>query len=440
MRGQGNVVPGSDTVPAGFDSTDRIPSRVGIRRRGVLGLGMTTITTDTTDTGSDPIAIQGGVSKYDAKRRAASKIAVDGGGEPVRRMSAPGAVRRAGCSPDATGVVPFWLSKHGLVCVMPGEEPQRATAEIAANAFSLPHLVAAPVDRASLRAMVSMCRKAGEVHKTTARLIDFASRLPISSHLLVLTDALARTFWMPAGRAADDIENWRIVFGAPSGAAGLLALAARVYDEGGVTGRQGGYFKALLQSEDAAVKSVSNRGASAAAAAFSASNAISEAWSAVERTDSILRERFLHTGEVVKVRPLHTVPGGVVARVSTPFRLRTGGVIVIDESRTGDTGERVLDATLTDLGFDDGLLAVFGGSEGGIKRSGRSHGVTAMLAAMAARDTLLVTAAPYLGKGRSSSVWRWASSGGLEGVDVPERDLPFDVALAGAPYEAGDVA
>jgi hypothetical protein len=57
-----------------------------------------------------------------------------------------------------------------------------------------------------------------------------------------------------------------------------------------------------------------------------------------------------------------------------------------------------------------------------------------MTGALAAKEFLFATAAPYLGGGGfTPSVTRWATRDGLEGVTEVSRDIPLDVALAGAP-------
>lgn len=389
------------------------------------------------DSASELADARSALRRYDAERREASTASIAEGGVPVRRMSAPGALRRASIAPDGSGVIPFWISKsHGLTCAMPGEEPHKATAESVATAFSAPHLVAMPIDKAALRAMVALCRKAGEAHQTTARLIDFTARLPICSQLLVLTEALGRAYWMPSGRSAADIPAWRSAFGFDATVGSLARLAGRVFDDEGLTGRQDGYVRSLFIAEEKAISARAARGASAAASAFTASNGVSEAWSALERTDAILRYRFLHTGEVSRAKPVKMVGGGVLATVSTPFKLRPGGVLVMDE---GDREQAVGDATLTHLGFEDNLIGVFHGVSGSSQRRNKtgSRGISAMIAAISARDSVLVTAAPYLGTSRVTSVHRWATWNGLSNVGSVERDLPFDIALAGAPFDDG---
>jgi hypothetical protein len=187
----------------------------------------------------------------------------------------------------------------------------------------------------------------------------------------------------------------------------------------------------MFESEDKALESVVRRGASSAMAAYDASNSVSEAWGAYERIDTILRYRYLVTGEVARVTPIRRNGSEVVAALSTPFKVREGEVMVVSES---DPSQLTRPAALVALGYDvtHGLIGAFA-SPG--KRS-RSDAIPTLIAAHAARESVLITGSPYLGSGSfTPSVFRWATKNGAEQAEPIVRDVPLDVALAGGPVE-----
>lgn len=370
------------------------------------------------------------VSTFDAARRA--QAVKDG--QPGGRMAAPSCLRRASVDPSGSFVVPFWMKGSDLMVAFPGESPKKANPESITTAFHGAGMVAMPVDRLAQKVMVRTCERAGDAHRNLARQIEFAVRLPMSSKLIVLADALARKFWIQPTLSAKEVTDWCTAFGMIRKVESLHWLAGQVFDESGMTGKQTTYRTTMFEAEDKALEKIIERGAPAAMASFEASNTIGEAWGAYERIDTILRYRYLVTGEVARVTPINRVGSDVTAKLSTPFKVREGEVMVVSES---DSAQLTRSAKLVALGFDDvhGLIGTFG-SIGSSTRRGASDAIPTMIAAHAARESVLITGSPFLGSGNfTPSVFRWATQAGAEKADRIERDVPLDVSLAGAPTE-----
>lgn len=365
------------------------------------------------------------ITSFEAERRATSVKE----SQPIERMAAPSTLRRASTAEDGHLVAPFWTKGSDLMVAFPGEAPKIADAESVSTAFNSPGILAMPVDRTAHKAMIKRCDKAGETHRATTRLLDFAVRMPMSSRMLVLTEALARKFWIQTDLSTSSVTDWCTAFGMTRKVESLVWLAGRVFDETNMTGKQNTYRTSMFEAEEKALASVVERGTSAAIAAFESSNSVSEAWSAYERIDAVLRYRYLVTGEVARITPIRRNGTEVVAALSTPFKVREGEVMAVSESdRDGLTRPCVLSS----LGYDEvhGLIGTFS-SPG--KRS-RSDAIPTLIAAHAARESLLITGSPYLGAGNfTASVFRWTTKSGAEKAEAIERDTPLDVTLAGAP-------
>lgn len=369
------------------------------------------------------------VADFDASRRAAASSA----GYPLVRMAAPSVLRRDSVDPDGSFVVPFWIGKKGLLAAFPGKEPRVATPESVESALNSPQFVAAPLDRAAVRAMVKLCSMSGEAHRDTARLIDFVTKMPMSSKLFVMTEGLRRKFWLSTDLTVSSIKDWRAAFGLPYDLSSISVLAGKLFADEAMIGKQVAYRGDLFKSEDKATDMVIQRGAAAAMSAFEASNTVSEAWGAYERVDTTLRNRFLVEGVVARARPLRQVGPHVVVSLSTPFKVREGTVMVTDET---DDANLVRTIELSDLGFDGTLL---GSLHPGTTKTGRqrvSDAMPSILGAMASHGSVLITGAPFMaGGGFTPSVKRWASRDGVADVNANPviRDVPLDVVLAGGP-------
>lgn len=384
------------------------------------------MSTITTDSGRTNPAKASTITAFDSARRAHSAEE----GQPAERMAAPSCLRRDSIDPSGSFVVPFWLSKSGLMVEFPGQTERRASVADIDGAYRAPQYVAMPVDRAALKAMIALCAKAGDEHQAIARLLDFSQRMPLSSNLVVLTEVLTRKFWIQPDLDASSIKDWRTAFKLAYSTASLRWLAGQVFNEAGMTGKQSVYRKNMFEAEDRANDKVVHWGAANAMAVYEASNSVSETWGAYERIDTTLRYRYLVTGEVARATPISVHGTMVVCALSTPFKVREGEVLVTDE---GDEGQVVRPVQLAALGYEDRLIGSFTGAKSNSKRR-VSDGLPTMLAAHAARDSVLITGSPFMGVGSfTPSVKRWTTRDEAEQAPRVERDVPLDVSLAGAP-------
>lgn len=380
------------------------------------------------------------LTEYDTARR---KEAGDGAG-PTQRMVGPSVPTSPAADRSGGGSVLFWLRKNTLVCSAgPTDTVHPATARIIGEAFTAVGVLPVAVDRpARARMLRTVEQSAGTVTAVTdagiaevpltvvARQMRFTTTWPITSRLVVLADALARKYWLPAGLDPTNIEHWRRAFGVAADVASLHTLVGMVCRD---TGSPSKAMRALLAAERQALNAIAYPGAGPAARAFLCAEKIGEAWSATERTDPMLRHRCLVEGTVARVQALSRTGPSIVGSVSQPFRLREGEVLgMVDDTSTVDT----VRLQLLSMGFTDTLVAEFGPvtARGHLRPRSTAAGDFAFLdSAAAAHSTVLVTNAPYLSAPRPV-LSRWAHKPDPD-RDRIDRDVPLDVVLAGGPSD-----
>lgn len=370
---------------------------------------------------------------------------------PLRRMAGPGSLRRAGTEDDGRNTVPLWVGPHGMMADVPGVGTMRIKTDTLDQALSSARYLLMPLTPQAAFLAESYCQKragSSTPDAEVSQLIAVLRRMECSSMLLVLTSALARTFWTPAGMDGADLPGWCAAFRVSNDPAGWRLLAQAVLnpasdheakhtDENGiVTHRE--YGQNIMQMEDKVDKSILRRRSTTnAAAAYDLVTSIDEQWGAICRTDALLIPYHLLRGEVVEVHRRSWQGSQVAGVLSTPCKVRTGSVLVM-------LGRRVVDMELAGLGFDndrDELVGLFGkrkATRGNTAGRGRYRDVGRVAALHDLHDhagSVYMTTAPFMGAGRSSSIFKWASGDTKHlGVLAP-MDMPVDIAVAGAPVE-----
>jgi hypothetical protein len=295
-------------------------------------------------------------------------------------------------------------------------------------------VVAVPANTAALRAVETALGRvrpdttteAGQHIRHATRIVQYAGAAAVSSRVVVLTEALARKFYL-AGDGSD-IRAWRTAFGLgpdPASLAELLAATYRDDTNRRYSNQSRDPFRAMLLAEETAVDALQHSFTSSAATAWKAAEKMGEAWDSATRTDVLLRHRHLLDGSVVRAQPIGTALGRVDAMLSLPVRLKKGKVVLMpDDDHTPDLGYATLDG-LSMTGDD--LTGAFTEQKGAL----RSFGM--LRDAAAANTTVLVTAEPFLGSTPRVFGGRWGSrtTPAVDGQPAARREVPLDVVLAG---------
>ena len=359
----------------------------------------------------------------DEEARAESARRVAAGQLPLLRMEAPS------LGLNGVGDAFVCLSKGKLSMSTLSMVPERigATAvpesEIASKVAQWSAGCVLFADRASLSAVLRGLERSGvPKDRMRARAIAYMCRLPLNGRYAVLTDALATRYIAPeprptlgTWRAALHVDGQRSTLEAAFELANIAAsgeaLVTPAMKMGSLatlaqTGKH--IYEGLCYGESAAVRT------------FKAINTHVDIWAAIERTDAILRQNAMRSGDTVEATPITMLGGIVECAVTTPFKLRPGSEVIVWRD-----GTDWLPATLLDLGYDqatEGLTARFAPPQAG-KRS--RNGYELLFDKTGSGERTLVTSAPYVGGGGSRGA-SWSSG------QIVTREVPLYVTLAAA--------
>ena len=212
----------------------------------------------------------------------------------------------------------FWVQRRTLLQATVEQRAALRPARPASRTRS-PHPARSPSrsNAAALRAMESILGRgataatpeAAERVRHAARIVQYARAAAMSSRVVVLTEALARKFYL-AGDAGD-IRCWRKAFGLGPGTGALAQLLAATYRDDThrrYSNQSRDPFRAMLLAEETAVEALRHAYTSSAATAWKAAEKIGEAWDSATRTDVLLRHRHLLDGTVVRAQPAAAGP------------------------------------------------------------------------------------------------------------------------------------
>lgn len=266
----------------------------------------------------------------------------------------------------------------------------------------------------ALRETVSRSRAA-------RRLVDHLRALDVSSHLVILTEALGRKFFLPSGADPDMVESWRSAFGL----SGQSAMNAdrRLYGmltEGFTGGPGQSAVVTAERAESHILQWLSASGLSAECARFSNSGTISAAWSFVQATDPARRDMSRLDGTVFRGRVVKVSGGSFFVQVTPPFKAKVGrSVVILPDDRAGDPRSDV-SVTLVDVGVNAAgeFVAEFA--------TGKSH--------VRQGAMLDLMEKPFIPPVAWAAKSKWTEPSPTSPLK-PVRDVPLAVSLAGAPQE-----
>lgn len=403
------------------------------------------------------------IAVYDSARRARAREA----GEPIRRTKAPGIIASTIAAAGSVDDVAVWLDERGTLrtCLLakPGR-PARLTARLLDKALVTPERGDNPVypdlarprrlivaDEVTARRLLGAAQGWERAEKGTAGRalggpaqslpfrVQFALGLVASTRLVVLTRALSRCYWLPAGLDPDALTSWRQAFGiggSEPAAGAITRLAERARE--GATNRA--WERHAFKSESAALNAARFRGLRAAVTVYSRAAAADAATRAILTTDPLLLERGMIDGSVSRLRMLNVHEATFTASVSLPFRLRPGKQVLLVDPQAGDANTASAETTLQAVrvetidGHDLVTVRIAGASR-------KSH-LSRLIENVARRPSreLYVAEAPYLPFHADTLATRWTQKPGARqaadaALGMTKRDVPLDVLIAGAPDE-----
>lgn len=387
------------------------------------------------------------VKDFTAHLRSASTHRTGAGLLPLRRMSGPGALHRSGTEADGRNTVPMYRRGTTLMLDVPGLAPQKFTPAALRVVMDSPRFLLMPLDAADVQAAEKMCRAAtDDDERSLGQVLAVLRRMVVSSKMLILTDALDRTFYRPDDVARDDVSGWAQALCVSDDPDGWRVLAAHALsaasdanqpyvDERGVTSVRH-YLSLIQQAEDKMQRTVLGRRSSVAASAgLALAETVEQMWSTVTRIDPLLITPHLMRGEVVQLSSTQWTTPGLAGVLSTPSKVKVGEVLAL-------MGNRIVNTTLSDLGFDPTQQALVGvfrtGSNNRGGRSGRhavkAGGRTILEDMHTFTGPIYLTAAPIPSRQMNSTA-KWSIGDESKMADLPGIAMPLDIAVAGGPVE-----
>jgi hypothetical protein len=338
-------------------------------------------------------------------------------GAPGNRASFPG------LAIDATGMI--YLRGKTLTYQPISNVPETLTPEKLAELLVEPEASVVVADlHTHARMMVMADNMPSSDFKALARRLRMSRGLPLSVKLPILTEALARRYWLQDGLNDSSLDDWAAAFGirSPSQALRMRDLIDLASD--GIRPaslKYGATVKAMEELEQKIIKNCEWSTLSNDCYVYGMLESATTRASGLKNLDPGLLEMHTIDGTVCKIVPMDLRHRTFTSSVSSPFKLKEG-----KKSRITD-GQEFAEVTMESLRFGDGALhAVFtqppARSAGPLMIS-RSHNSGAPLYAM--ED-------PFDLPGRALKNKRWL---GEPVKSVTGRDVPLDVVLAGAPVE-----
>ena len=270
--------------------------------------------------------------------------------------------------------------------------------------------------------------EAAERVRHAARIVQYAGAAAMSSRVVVLTEALARKFYL-AGDAGD-IRAWRAAFGLGPGTGGAGRPAGRDvpgrHRTAGTRTSPGTRSGPCCSPRRPPWRRCKHSYTSSAATAWKAAEKIGEAWDSATRTDVLLRHRHLLDGSVVRAQPTAAAPrpGG---RGAVPAGADQEGQGGRDAGRRPHPGPRLRHPHRAQHDRRRPHRVVH-------RAEGAVRSFAMLRDAAAAKHTVLVTAEPFLGSTPRVFGGRWGTRATQPPSDAPtplRRQVPLDVVLAG---------
>lgn len=260
--------------------------------------------------------------------------------------------------------------------------------------------------------------------KALSRRLKISRGLPGSVKLPVLTEALATRYWMQDGLADNSFDDWAEAFGVqgqklPATMRALILLASAGKRLNGL-----GYEKQIKGLESLEMRLMEQckwSGISTDCYVYDMLESYNSKANGLRVVDPGLLEMHAMDGQSCRIVPMNVTTVNFTASVSSPFKLKEGrGVRLTDGISTATT-------KLDSLRFGGGTLhAVFD------LPSVRSGGRDMIKAAKAGHAKLYAVEDVFESRGAALKNKRWLG-GDVERIGG--REVPLDIALAGAPTE-----
>lgn len=381
-------------------------------------------------------------AEYDARQRARAARS----GRPTLRMAQPGHPISPATNSIPGKVTFFFLRDDELMCARAGKPPVKATGKSLDKAVTAAGWMAVAAEKRAATRMLTVARAAYDGAKTdaardsgglTLRLLQFARTTTVSTRFAVLTEALSRKFYAPAGADPSRLRHWAAALSTtisrddPASGMAMLFEAA-VGDESGIEYAKGSSpLKTIVESDSSAGAASKFAGPGCMATQYAAAESIDGAWDAMCRVDPLLRRRCEVAGEVVRISPVALEDGGYRCRIAGPARLREGECLVTDADGPGATIGQV---RLQSFGVEGDDLHLIVGKSRRSTRAVAEKGMHMLFDAQLDRTDLLLSPAPFLRPAAQVYASRWSLSSGAKVTDTATatRNVPLYVALAGA--------
>lgn len=382
------------------------------------------------------MSIQTPTEAFDAAARAKAVL-----GEPLPlRMHGPAAIRRQSNFTDGRDLHPVWQDGKNLLMVdadgQIGQANAAGLATVVGDSEARSYRRLAPLDQRVRSLMLAVLAKGGDRYSAIHREVALLATMPVSSTLVTVASVLARKLWLPTGMDPRQIGSWVSALGFnPSDPEAVRELVSLAW-AGELTSFQRDMANEVTGAEDRLLRASRSLSPRMQAVAFGASTLISEAWSAIERTDPILRDRYTATGDVVVVKNLHdaVTSGKVAGHINGLCKVSPGRKVVF----TTQTGKHGI-VLVSGLGYDasTGQTTILLGKAGQLdtyrgQPSAAKLGWELLREAQDCGDTVWVTGQPFLLTTYSKET-RWNSARIAEQAPTIIRDMPLAVAVAGAP-------
>lgn len=260
--------------------------------------------------------------------------------------------------------------------------------------------------------------------KSLSRRLKISRGLPGSVKLPILTDALSYRYWMQDGLAENSVEDWAEAFGLTGQKMpALLRTLIDLASQGRTTGNLGydKSAKALMSLETKLMEQCQYSGISTDIYVYQMLEAFNSKANGLRAVDPGLLEIHAMDGQACKLVPMNVAHATFTASVSSPFKLKEGREVRLTD------GISIATTTLEALRFGGGVLHAVLSTP-----SRRSEGPLMISRAKAGNGVLYAVEGVFESRGKPLQKKRWLG-GDVE--RIAGRDVPLDVALAGAPME-----
>lgn len=292
------------------------------------------------------------LSEYDDQKYAESRTSVSRGGYPIRRMAIAGTI-----APLPESLVLTKDSHFGSI------------------QLTQPQVVMLDAE--------TLHRLGQSMDDDEAHVLRVAARNPFITSVVVVTDALARAYWSPDVERSGDPDMWAEAFrldpkniNTPKE---LFRLAAEPF---------GTQFQSSVALKDGDVIPMMLKGSAKfpdsydALSLLSKLEAVSEAGSYLLRSDMLLRDRYIHNGEVVKLSNPRFIGKEIECVMSSPCKLRT------NKNMVALIGREEFSSEICDMSYSKG---------DGLKATIKSVGKGAFFSRFIEKESAYMTTKVYLG-------------------------------------------